>query len=205
MLNVLEEKLLTRVGGEQPVPLDVRIVAATNRDLRQAIQTEAFRGDLFYRLNTFTVELPPLRQRLGDIPDLVKHFVDQFVAEQKLPAPTMGHGVIAHLQSHSWPGNIRELQHVLQRGILLCEGGVLRVEDLEFPLDEPLDEPPAGGETQAKRPVIMDEKQQIVEALQAAGGRIYGERGAARILGMNPERLRSRMRVHGLQPPKKSS
>jgi len=205
LLNVLEEKLLTRVGGEQPVPLDVRIVAATNRDLRQAIQTEAFRGDLFYRLNTFTVELPPLRQRLGDIPDLVKHFVDQFVAEQKRPVPTMGHGVIAHLQSHSWPGNIRELQHVLQRGILLCEGGVLRVEDLEFPLDEPLDEPLAGGETQAKRPVIMDEKQQIVEALQAAGGRIYGERGAARILGMNPERLRSRMRVHGLQPSKKSS
>lgn len=208
LLNILEQKTLTRVGGQQPVPIDVRIVAATNRDLREAsVREHLFRDDLFYRLNTVTLAIPPLRQRRGDIPDLVEHFVSQFSYDIGRPAPMIGHGVIAHLQTHSWPGNIRELEHVLHRGVLLCEGGVLQVEDLELPPDEPPaeDEPPAGDEPQAERPAITDEKQQIVEALQATGGRVYGEQGAARLLGMKPERLRSRMRVYGLQRPKKSS
>ena len=201
LLHILEENALTRVGGQQPVSVDVRVIAATNRDLRQAIQEGTFREDLFYRLSVFTLELPPLRQRQEDIPALAAHFVERYAQHLRRPVPTIDEGVVSHLQGYSWPGNVRELEHLIHRAVLLCEGGVIRVGDLLLPsvgrrVEEAVQPAPAVGEG-------LDEKQQLVAALQATNWMIYGERGAAHLLGMNPERLRSRMRYYGLGRPKK--
>ena len=132
LLQILEERALTRVGGQQPVPVDVRIVSATNSNLRQAIQAGTFRQDLFYRLEAFTVSLPPLRNRLEDIADLAVHFVVRYAHVLERSVPTLDAGVVARLQAHSWPGNVRELEHVMQRAVLLCAGDVLRVKDVSF-------------------------------------------------------------------------
>ena len=202
LLNILEEHALTRVGGQQPVPVDVRVVAATNRDLRQAIQEGAFREDLFYRLSVFTLELPPLRQRQEDIPDLAAHFAERYAQHLRRPVPTLDAGVVAHLQGYAWPGNVRELEHLIHRAVLLCEGGVIRVSDLLLPSVGRRD-----GEAVPPAPAVsddLDEKQQLVAALQATNWMIYGERGAAHLLGMNPEKLRYRMQKYGLRRPKKS-
>ena len=201
LLHILEENALTRVGGEQPVRVDVRVIAATNRDLRQAIQEGMFREDLFYRLSVFTLELPPLRQRQEDIPALAAHFAERYAQHLRRSVPTIDDGVIAHLQGYSWPGNVRELEHLIHRAVLLCEGGVIRAGDLLLPSVGRRD-----GEVVPLAPAAdegLDEKQQLVEALQATNWMIYGERGAASLLGMNPERLRSRMRYYGLRRPKK--
>ena len=201
LLHILEENALTRVGGEQPVSVDVRVIAATNRDLRQAIQEGTFREDLFYRLSVFTLELPPLRQRQEDIPALAAHFAERYAQHLQRPAPTLDEGVVAHLQGYTWPGNVRELEHLIHRAVLLCEGGVIRVGDLLLPsvgrrVEEVMPLAPAAGEG-------LNEKQQLVEALQATNWMIYGERGAARLLSMNPEKLRYRMQKYGLRRPKK--
>ena len=202
LLHILEENALTRVGGEQPVSVDVRVIAATNRDLRQAIQEGTFREDLFYRLSVFTLELPPLRQRQEDIPALAAHFAERYAQHLRRPVPTLDEGVVAHLQGYAWPGNVRELEHLIHRAVLLCEGGVIRVGDLLLPSvarrsGDAGPPAPAAGEG-------LDEKQQLVEALQATNWMIYGERGAAHLLGMSPEKLRYRMRKYGLRRPKKS-
>ncbi len=202
LLHILEENALTRVGGEQPVRVDVRVIAATNRDLRQAIQEGTFREDLFYRLSVFTLELPPLRQRQEDIPALAAHFAERYAQHLRRPVPTLDEGVVAHLQGYAWPGNVRELEHLIHRAVLLCEGGVIRVGDLLLPSvarrsGDAGPPAPAAGEG-------LDEKQQLVEALQATNWMIYGERGAAHLLGMSPEKLRYRMRKYGLRRPKKS-
>ena len=196
LLRILEEHHLIRVGGEEPIPVDVRVIAATNRDLQEAIRAGTFREDLFYRLNAFSLVLPPLRDHPDDIPLLAERFACQYAQKLRRPVPSLSTEVMAHLQRHTWPGNVRELEHLIQRAVVLCQNGVIEVTDvpLELPgFTSPLEQT---GE-------IKTEKQQIAEALQATGGRIYGERGAAHLLGMNPERLRSRMRVHGLQRPKK--
>ena len=202
LLHILEENALTRIGGEQPVSVDVRVIAATNRDLRQAIQEGTFREDLFYRLSVFTLELPPLRQRQEDIPALAAHFAERYAQHLRRPVPTLDEGVVAHLQAYSWPGNVRELEHLINRAVLLCEDGVIRAGDLLLPSVAPragdaVPPAPATGEG-------LDEKQQLVEALEATNWMIYGERGAARLLGMNPEKLRYRMQKYGLRRPKKS-
>ena len=208
MLHILEEKALTRVGGQQPVPVDVRVIAATNRDLRQAIEEGTFREDLFYRLSVFTLELPPLRQRQEDIPALAAHFAERYAQHLQRPVPTLDDGVVAHLQAYAWPGNVRELEHLIQRAVLLCKDGVIQVDDLPFlPVGQ------RTGDTNARKsfsPLAQpaegeEEKQQLLAALRAANWIIYGDWGAARLLGMNPERLRSRMRKYGLQKPKKPS
>ena len=202
LLHILEEKALTRVGGQQPVSVDVRVIAATNRDLRQAIQEGTFREDLFYRLSVFTLELPPLRQRQEDIPALAAHFAERYAQHLRRPVPTLDEGVVAHLQGYAWPGNVRELEHLINRAVLLCEDGMIRVGDLLLPSVGQ-----RAGYAVAQAPAVgegLDEKQQLVEALQATNWMIYGERGAARLLGMGPEKLRYRMRKYGLRRPKKS-
>ena len=209
LLNILEENALTRVGGQQPVPVDVRVVAATNRDLRQAIDEGAFREDLFYRLSVFTLEIPPLRQRHEDIPALAAHFAERYAQHLRRPVPTLDEGVVAHLQEYAWPGNVRELEHLIQRAVLLCKGGVVRVEDVSLPSVAPPtgdgEHPSATGDADEAVPAkAVDEKQQILAALQATHWRVYGVHGAAVLLGMHPEKLRYRMQKYGLRRPKKS-
>ena len=202
LLHILEENALTRIGGEQPVSVDVRVIAATNRDLRQAIQEGTFREDLFYRLSVFTLELPPLRQRQEDIPALAAHFAERYAQHLRRPVPTLDEGVVAHLQAYSWPGNVRELEHLINRAVLLCEDGVIRAGDLLLPSVGR-----RAGDAVAPAVAVgagLDEKQQLVEALEATNWMIYGERGAAHLLGMSPEKLRYRMKKYGLRRPKKS-
>ena len=202
LLRILENRYLTRVGGEQSIPVDVRVIAATNKDLKEAIEAGTFREDLFYRLSAWPVKLPPLRERREDIPLLAAHFARRYAQSMQRPVPALGDGVVKHLQEYAWPGNVRELEHLIRRAVVLCQGEVIQVEDVPLPSEDEAKEGPFEPPVEAK---FKGEKQQIVEALQASEGRIYGERGAARLLGMNPERLRSRMRVFGLQRPKKGS
>ena len=212
LLHILEESALTRIGGEQPISVDVRVIAATNRDLRQAIQDGTFREDLFYRLSVFTLELPPLRQRQEDIPALAAHFAERYAQHLRRPVPTLDEGVVVHLQGYAWPGNVRELEHLINRAVLLCEDGVIRVGDLLLPSggrragdgERPLAERPTGDADKAT-PLAEegDEKQQILAALQATHWRVYGVHGAAALLGMHPEKLRYRMQKYGLRRPKK--
>ena len=185
LLHILDDGLLRRVGGVESVPVDVRVIAATDRDLGEMVKEEAFRAPLYYRLNTFPVVLPPLRDRREEIPGLARHFAAEFARQLRLPVPTLSQETLTYLQKYSWPGNVRELEHLMRRALMLCEGPVLEVCHLSLPEER-------------------TEKQQIMDALRATKGRIYGEEGAAKLLGMNPERLRSRMRVHGLQRPKSS-
>ena len=202
LLRILENRYLTRVGGEQSIPVDVRVIAATNKDLKEAIEAGTFREDLFYRLSVWPVKLPPLRERREDIPLLAVHFARRYAQSLQRPVPALGDGVVKHLQAYAWPGNVRELEHLIRRAVVLCRGEVIQVEDVPLAAEDEAKEGPFEPPVEAK---FKGEKQQIVEALQASEGRIYGERGAARLLGMNPERLRSRMRVFGLQRPKKRS
>ena len=206
LLNILEEQTLTRVGGQQPVRVDVRVVAATNRDLAQAIEEGTFRKDLFYRLNGFALEVPPLRQRPEDIPALAAYFMERSALDLERSVPTLADGVVAHLQAYSWPGNIRELEYVLHRAVLLCRGGVIRVEDLSLRSVAPPagdgEHPPAERRT-GDAAEGVDEKQQILAALQATHWRVSGVHGAAVLLGMHPEKLRYRMQKHGIRRPKK--
>ena len=211
LLHILEENALTRIGGEQPVSVDVRVIAATNRDLRQAILEGTFREDLFYRLSVFTLELPPLRQRQEDIPALAAHFAERYAQHLQRPVPRIDDGVVAHLQGYAWPGNVRELEHVIQRAVLLCKDGVMRMEDASLPSvalpagegERPLAERRTEDADEATSPAeVVDEKQQILEALQATHWRVSGVHGAAALLGMHPEKLRYRMQKYGLRRPK---
>ena len=218
LLHILEEDHLTRVGGKESIPVDVRVVAATNRDLQQAIKEGTFREDLFYRLSVFPVMLPPLRERREDIPLLAARFVRQYARKLQRPVPTLRDEVVVLLQEHTWPGNVRELEHRLQRAVIVCESGVIKVEDVlsgeaewkavlvpASALSVPSVEVEIGGGWGAwETEVAKAEKQRIEEALQATKGRIYGERGAAQLLGMGPEKLRYYMRKYGMKRPKKS-
>ena len=204
LLHILEEGHLTRVGGEQSIPVDVRVVAATNKDLEEAIQAGTFREDLFYRLSVLSLVLPPLRERQEDIPLLAAHFASRCAEQLGRPTPVLGEEVVVHLQQYAWPGNVRELEHVIQQAVVLGDRDVIQVADVPFqaaeaelalPVEQGFD---WGAEDE-------DEKQRILAALQATNWRIYGPRGAARLLSMGPEKLRYRMRKHGLQRPEKPS
>ena len=218
LLHILEEDRLTRVGGKASIPVDVRVVAATHRDLRKTVREGTFRADLFYRLSVFPVVLPPLRERQEDIPLLTTHFVHQYAQQSQRPVPTLSDEVMAHLQEHTWPGNVRELAHRIERAVIVCAGGVLEVADVRSAEGEeaalllpasalavPLVEAEVGGDWRAREAAgAKAEKQQIEEALRATNGRIYGAHGAAQLLGMGPEKLRYYMRKYGVQRPKKS-
>ena len=204
LLRILENRYLTRVGGEKSIPVDVRVIAATNKDLQDRRSgRETFREDLFYRLSAWPVKLPPLRERREDIPVLAAHFARRYAQNLQRPVPALGDGVVKHLQAYAWPGNVRELEHLIWRAVVLCQGEVIQMEDVplaseDAATEKPLEPPPAPVEAEFK-----DEKQQIAEALQATNWMVYGERGAARLLGMNPEKLRYRMQKYGLRRPKK--
>ena len=202
LLHVLEEDRLTRIGGKASIPVDVRIIAATNRNLQRAVQEGTFRADLYYRLRVFPLVVPPLRERREDIPVLAAHFVRQYAQRFKRPEPTLGDGVMEYLQAHSWPGNVRELAHRMQRAVIVCEGTRIKVIDV---LSAGAEEPrPASASPVAQEAEGEDEKQQIIAALEKANWVVSGDRGAARLLGMTAQTLRYRMRKYGIKRPKSS-
>jgi len=192
LLRVLQERVIERVGGNQPVPVDVRIIAATHGDLQQGIRDGWFRADLYYRLNVFPIHVPPLRERREDIPELVQHFVRRFSERLKRPPRRVARRTLERLLAYDWPGNVRELENVIERAMIVSTGVELEV-DPTWLVPTRATPPPAS------QALLADvERRTIVEALNRAGGKIYGPRGAAAILGLKPTTLYGKMRKHGI-------
>jgi formate hydrogenlyase transcriptional activator len=189
LLRVLQEGEIERVGGTQTIRVDTRVIAATNRDLTEAVAAGTFRSDLFYRLNVFPIEVPPLRERREDVPMLVEYFVTRFAARLGKKFRQIERGAMDRILAYPWPGNVRELQNVIERAVILSEGDTLRV-------DEPL---LAGGgaltapEGSLPETLRNQERRQIEEALAAAAGRVSGATGAAARLGVPATTLESRI------------
>jgi transcriptional regulator with GAF, ATPase, and Fis domain len=190
LLRVLQEREFERVGSTTAMKVDVRLIAATNRDLEREVAEGRFRADLFYRLNVFPIRVPPLRERPGDVPALVRHFLAHFQRKLAKPLAAVTPASLARLERYPWPGNIRELQNVLERACVLAHGPEVEVGDM-LPAVSPRHVSPAG---RGPIPTLADhERAQIRRALAAAKGRVHGPRGAAALLGVNPSTLRSRM------------
>ncbi len=195
LLRVLQEREFERVGGNHLIHADVRVITATNRDLQTAVAGGAFRRDLFYRLNVFPIEVPPLRQRKDDIPLLVEYFIDRYARKAGRKIRTIEKSTLELLQSYSWPGNIRELQNVIERSIIVCETDAFSV-DPSWLCGESCETQP---QTQtasrtAAEPPAASEKEVIEAALAKTGGRVSGPAGAATALGMPPSTLESKIR-----------
>jgi len=191
LLRVLQEGQVERLGSPRMVDVDVRIVAATNRDLSEEVRQGRFRRDLYYRLNVFPITVPSLRQRRSDIPALVRHLVDRFSRAlgrriERIPAEVM-----QVLEGYDWPGNVRELENVIQRAMILTSGGTLTLGDAWLPTLERL---PIGESIT----LLEIERRHILNILQTSGGRIEGAGGAAHVLGLKPSTLRSRMAKLGI-------
>jgi len=195
LLRVLQEGQVERLGNPRPVDVDVRVIAATNRDLSEEVREGRFRRDLFYRLNVFPITLPTLRQRRGDIPLLVRHLVDRLGTMLRRRVETIPDDVMDTLRRHDWPGNIRELENVLQRAIILSRDGALTLGETWPPaIDTALS---GAGAT-----LTEVERRHIVRILGDVRWRIEGPGGAAQILGLKPSTLRSRMQKLGVARPR---
>jgi PAS domain S-box-containing protein len=189
LLRVLQERELERVGGAGPIKVDVRVIAATNRDLLKSVKEKTFREDLYYRLNVFPIELPPLRDREGDIPLLVHFLVNKYAMRIGKRIETVSSMAMGRLLAYPWPGNVRELENVLERAIILANSPLLEIEPEMLAL--PLHEEDGNGSASTLEQV---EREHIRAVLKQTGGVIDGDRGAARILGLHPNTLRSRMK-----------
>jgi formate hydrogenlyase transcriptional activator len=197
LLRVLQEREFERLGSTKTVTVDVRLVAATNRDLQQMVDDGTFRRDLFYRLNVFPVEVPPLRERREDIPALVRFFVQKFASRMKRQITSIPTSAMNALQEWEWPGNIRELENVIERAVIITTGAVLQVPPFQMKLDsDALLVPP-----QELSAFHAAERDVILEALRQAGGIIAGPEGAAARLGMKRTTLQSKMRKLGIRRP----
>jgi transcriptional regulator with GAF, ATPase, and Fis domain len=189
LLRVLQEREFERVGGTEALRADVRVIAATNRDLQRAIADGAFRSDLYYRLNVFPIELPPLRERKEDVPLLVSYFVDRYAKRAGKKIKHIQKKTLEMLQEYSWPGNVRELQNVIERSLIIGETN-------EFSIDKNW----LSHEFQSSRRVgpasrISTEQEQIEAALAQTKGRVSGSQGAAAILGVPASTLESKIRA----------
>jgi len=200
LLRVLQEREFERVGGARPVRADVRVLAATNRDLRAAMEAGSFREDLYYRLNVFPVAMPSLRERRGDIPLLVQYFVDRYARDAGKRIQRLAPESVELLQSYAWPGNVRELQNVIERAVITSRGGRLNLERA-LPATGVDDEHarPApertGNAVLTAHELARLERENLRRALEATGWQIAGESGAARLLGLAPSTLASRMKA----------
>lgn len=193
LLRVLQEQEFERLGSRHTIRVNVRVVAATNVDLMEMVRERRFRADLFYRLNVFPISLPPLRERVGDIPDLVRHFVRKFAARMNRDIDVIPDDVMEMLKSHAWPGNIRELQNFIERAVILSDGPALRPPLSELRTMAQIAEP------SASRTLAEAERDHITEVLRNSGGVISGHRGAAARLGLKRTTLQSRMRKLGIE------
>jgi formate hydrogenlyase transcriptional activator len=191
LLRVLQEHEFERVGGSETLRTDARVVAATNRDLEEAVGEGRFRSDLLFRLNVFPIRVPPLRERAEDIPLLAEYCASQYARKLGKTVRGIAGSAMAALCAYQWPGNIRELQNVVERAVILGRGNVLELSDFELPGVRPGAAPPARA-----RP--GDERRQIEEALAASRGRVYGPGGAAEALAVPPSTLESRIRRLGI-------
>jgi transcriptional regulator with GAF, ATPase, and Fis domain len=193
LLRVLQEQEFERVGSTKPIRVDVRLLSATNRDLQAEVAEGRFRADLFYRLNVFPIRIPPLRERADDIPILVDYFLAQFQRKFAKSLKRVDDKGMEQLQRYSWPGNIRELQNVLERACVLATGPVVSLGDglRSTVAASPNLTPPV-------MTLEESERAHIKRALERAKGKVHGSQGAAALLGINPSTLRSRMEKLGV-------
>ncbi len=195
LLRVLQEREFEPVGATRPTQVNVRVIAATNRDLHDAVRRGAFREDLFYRLNIFPIQVPPLRERQADVPPLARHFVLEFARRMGKPARQIGVEAMRQLTAYPWPGNVRELANVLERAVILCDGPAILEQHLGTLARQPA--PPASFLT------LRDvERQHILRALEQTRGVLAGPNGAARLLGMRRSTIWSRMKKLGIESPR---
>jgi transcriptional regulator with GAF, ATPase, and Fis domain len=193
MLRVLQYKELERVGGTHPVSVDIRLIAATNRNLEHMVKEKQFREDLWFRLNVFPIWIPSLRERREDIPALVHHFVKRKSRELKLPnSPALARGAMDRLMAYDWPGNVRELENLVERALILSQGAPLTFDDLSGRTEEGR---PSVPEASANKTLNLDAvtSNHIRRILEMTNGRVHGKGGAAELLGINPSTLRYRM------------
>jgi transcriptional regulator with GAF, ATPase, and Fis domain len=192
LLRVLQEHEFERVGGSRRIRADVRVIAATNRDLQTAISTGSFRSDLFYRLQVFPIEMPSLRERREDIPLLVEYFIDRYARKAGKHFKNVEKRTLQVLQSYPWPGNIRELQNVIERSVILCESDIFSIDESWLPLPLPATE--SNRHIELPRRLEAQEKNMIEEALKASRGRVFGPTGAAAKLSIPRSTLESKIK-----------
>jgi formate hydrogenlyase transcriptional activator len=190
LLRVLQEREFERVGGQQSIRVDVRVVAATNRDLKAAVANGSFREDLYYRLNVFPLEIPPLRARRADIPLLVEYFIDRYGRKAGKDIRSVDKKTMQLLQSYPWPGNIRELQNIIERSVIVCETEIFTVDE-SWLSQQSLER--SGGKLYLSQKVAAKEKEVIEEALRESQGRVFGPSGAAAKLGIARSTLESKI------------
>ncbi len=204
LLRVLQEKEFERVGEEVSRTVDVRVIAATNKDLEQAVERGDFREDLYYRLSVFPVQVPPLRRRADDVVMLAVHFLEQICRDFGRDVPALTQGQVDNLRAYSWPGNIRELKNVIERAVILSQGDVLRLDlaGSDRAVEQPTQEAPAEAPAfHTEEEMKARQRANLVAALQAAQWRVSGKGGAAELLGMKPTTLYDRMRSMKIERP----
>jgi transcriptional regulator with GAF, ATPase, and Fis domain len=208
LLRALQEQEIERVGDTRSRKVNVRIIAATNRDLKKETAAGRFRQDLFYRLSVFPIEVPSLRDRQEDLPILAEHFVQAAARRLQMRTPKIAVSALRALEQHTWPGNIRELQNALERAVILGQGGPLRAENLGFSfpaMQTPASGPNGPAKNELPPTAVLTraelrqrEAQNIAAALRETGGKVFGMNGAAQLLGMKPTTLASRIKALGL-------
>jgi transcriptional regulator with GAF, ATPase, and Fis domain len=199
LLRALQEGCFERVGDDRQRRVDVRVLAATNRDLEREVRSGRFREDLYYRLSVFPLRVPPLRERLEDVPLLAAHFAEAAAKRFHVPHPRLPRSEAERLQRYDWPGNVRELQNVVERAVILSRGGPLRFEALE-PSAAPVSRDRGRGAVLLTEAELKRAARDAIEfALREAGGRVYGPGGAAERLGVKPTTLASRIKALGLR------
>lgn len=196
LLRVLQEKEIERVGGRAPISIDVRIIAATNRNLEEELAAGRFRLDLYYRLYVFPISLPSLRDRKEDIPALIKHFINLYSAKNGIKAPILADQLLQEMLSYDWPGNIRELEHVIERGILMSENSIIKEIQLPFSKKSQIEEM-----TQefSIKTIHDNERDYITFILKRCNGKVSGVGGAAEILNIPASTLNSKMKKLGIK------
>jgi PAS domain S-box-containing protein len=197
LLRVLQERQIERVGGSRAMPVDVRVIAATNRDLSAAISAGTFRSDLFYRLNVFPIQMPPLRQRKDDLPVLVEYFVKRFAEKMAKRISKIDSRTLQLCEAYTWPGNIRELQNIVERSVILCSGETFSIDEAWLSIQ---DESARSAAPARMTRIIQDQEKEIIEsALAQSAGKVAGAGGAAARLGIPPSTLDSKIKQLGIK------
>ncbi len=193
LLRVLQNKEIERVGGDNMIEVDIRVIAATHRDLQDMVRKGEFREDLWFRLNVFPITIPPLRARTDDIPALAEHLIEEKAKRLNLAkTPSLTRSSMQQLLAYSWPGNVRELDNIIERALIVSNGGVITFDGILSPVKKfrPQQVVKTDTDFDTLNQVMADH---IKSVLAATNGRIHGDAGAAKILGINPSTLRSRM------------
>ncbi|MEM5785675.1 MAG: sigma-54 dependent transcriptional regulator [Syntrophobacteraceae bacterium] len=197
LLRFLEDRKIRRIGDIKEIPINCRVISATNADLREEVEAGAFREDLYYRLRVVTLKIPPLRERREDIPVLVRQFVETFCRSQNLPLVKVAPDTLKWLCEYSWPGNVRELKNALEAGVVLCRDGVLRQDDLQLSeMSQSTQKIPAAAVAGDSLSLEESERNAILRALQQAG---YVQKEAAQLLGISRRAIHYKIKKYGIE------